>query len=137
MDKPTAIVACSLLDLGEEARQQHGSLESTKHVLRLHRSQTMPRDPNRIQDIIIQRDCPTTGGLEGCSFLLYDNGADANERTLIFPTIENLCRLCEAMTPNLFTQLYVIIQFGESALPDVFVLLQRKTQATYEHMLKK
>ena len=39
-----------------------------------------------------------------------------------------------AMAPNLFAQLYVIIAgFGESALPAVFVLLQRKT--TYEHML--
>ena len=33
-------------------------------------------------------------------------------------------------------QWYVIIAgFGESALPAVFVLLQRKAQATYEHML--
>ena len=38
MDKPTAIVARSLLDLGEEARQRHGSLDSTQHVLRLHHS---------------------------------------------------------------------------------------------------
>ena len=36
----------------------------------------------------------------------------------------------------MFAQLYVIIAgFGESALLAVFVLLQRKTQATYEHML--
>ena len=48
MDKPTAIVARSLLDLGEEARQRHGSLESTKRVLRLHRSRTMPMDHNRL-----------------------------------------------------------------------------------------
>ena len=60
MDKPTAIVARSLLDLGEEARQHHGSLESTKRALRLHRSLTMPRDPNRFQDIIIQGELATT-----------------------------------------------------------------------------
>ena len=28
-----------------------------------------------------------------------------------------------------------MLSFGESALPDVFVLLQRKTQATYEYMM--
>ena len=40
------------------------------------------------------------------------------------------------MAPNLFAQLYVIIAgFGESALPAVLVLLQRKTQATYKCML--
>ena len=82
----------------------------------------------------------------GRSFLLYDNGVDADERMLIFATIENLRRLSEAttwymdgnfaMAPNLFAQLYVIkAGFGESALPAVFLLLQRKTQATYEHML--
>ena len=54
MDKPTAIVARTLLNLGEEARQRHWSLQSTKRVLRLHRSLTMPRDPTRLQDIIIQ-----------------------------------------------------------------------------------
>ena len=99
----------------------------------------MARDPNRLQDIIIQGEWATTGGLAGRSFLLYDNGVDADERMLIFATIENLRRLSEsttwnmdgnfAMAPNLFAQLYVIIAgFGESALPAVFVLLQRKTQ---------
>ena len=73
-------------------------------------------------------------------------GLVADERMLIFATIENLRRLSEAttwymdgnfaMAPNHFAQLYVIIAgFGESALPAVFVLLQRKTQATYEHMM--
>ena len=33
MDKPTAIVASSLLDLGEEARQPQGSLEFRTKVL--------------------------------------------------------------------------------------------------------
>ena len=79
--------------------------------------------------------------MAGRSFLLYDNEVDADELMLIFATIENLHRLREAttrymdgnfaMAPNLFAQLYVIIAgLGESALSAVFVLLQRKTQAT-------
>ena len=64
-------------------------MESTKHVLRLHRSRTMPRDRKRLQDIIIQGEWATTGGLAGRSFLLYDNGVDADERMLL-----RLLRMC-------------------------------------------
>ena len=67
----------------------------------------------------------------------------AGERVIIFATEENLRRLWFmdgnfAMAPNLFRngQLYVIMSQANSGVvtPEVFALLQRKTQASYEYL---
>jgi hypothetical protein len=107
----------------------------------------MPRDPNTLQDVNIDGVWATTGGQNGERFLLDDNGVDADERIIIFATDNNLRRLSQAevwfmdgtfsSAPNIFMQLYVIlVKSGDLIVPAVFALLQRKTQTTYQNLLR-
>ena len=81
------------------------------------------------------------------TFLRYDNGTDAASRIVIFASEECLQLLSRSktwymdgnfkMSPKLFMQLYVIrVPLGETAVSVVYILLQKKTQTTYEEMLK-
>ena len=90
--------------------------------------------------------CQTVGP-NSTQFLYYDNSHEAEERVIIFSTEDHLHRLatCDtwcmdgtfSVAPRLFHQLYVIHgQIDNVFLPLVYVLLQRKTQTTYEIMLR-
>lgn len=79
--------------------------------------------------------------------MLYDNGSNSDERITIFATDDGLQLLSEAeewfmdgnfaLSPIEFQQLYVIrIQVKSIFITPVFCLLKRKTQSTYEQLIK-
>ena len=78
-------------------------------------------------------------------FLLHDNGSDADERVVIFAKEHHIQTLSDsdvwcmdgnfAIAPSISMQLYVIQGCASPVfVPLVYVLLQRKTQASYESM---
>ena len=80
-------------------------------------------------------------------FLLHDNGPDADERVVIFAKEHHIQTLADsdvwcmdgnfAMIPSIFMQLYVIQgRVSPVLVPLVYVLLQRKTQTSYESMFR-
>ena len=80
-------------------------------------------------------------------FHYYDNSPEAEECVIIFSTEDHLqglatCDTCYmdgtfSVAPRLLHQLYAIHgQIGNVFLPLAYVLLQRKTQTTYEIMLR-
>jgi len=79
--------------------------------------------------------------------LLYDNGSNSDDRITIFATDDGLKLLSEAeewfmdgnfaLSPTEFQQLYVIrIQVKTIFITPVFCLLKRKTQSSYEQLIK-
>ena len=80
--------------------------------------------------------------------LAYDNGQEANEHVIIFATEDHLQKLADcdvwcmdgnyAMAPGLFMQLYVIQgKVSGNFIPLAYCLLERKTQTSYEIMLRE
>ena len=100
-----------------------------------------------MKDLLVEGEWATTGGDDPKSFLLYDGGSDAISRMLIFAT-HNCLKLLSGSkvwfmdgnyktAPKQFLQLYVIwVPLGSTAVSVVYMLLQRKNQATYEEMLQ-
>lgn len=88
----------------------------------------------------------STGEPNNERFLLYDNGHESDERIIIFATNTCLSFLAEAnewymdgnftLALTFFQQLYVIrVQVRQIFITDVFCILEKKTQNTYEHIL--
>ncbi|KAF0765820.1 FLYWCH-type domain-containing protein [Aphis craccivora] len=119
--------------------------DTVKCILRRQRSKNCP-----INSTIIEGNWCTTGEPNFKRFLLYDNGSNSNERITIFATDDSLKLLSEAeewfmngnfaLSPTEFQQLYVIqiqlIQVKSIFITPVFCLLKRKTQSSYEKLIK-
>lgn len=80
------------------------------------------------------------------NFLVTDNG-DERERVIVFgsPACLRAASMAErwfmdgnfGIAPPGFSQLYIIrVPVGESAITAIYALLQRKTQASYEQLLR-
>ena len=116
-------------------------------TMRNARSTTHPRQPKKLSELTFSGPWLTTGGDSPRDFLQKDNGCGAPQRIVLFGTsaqVQHLASATEwyldgnfAMAPDLFTQLYIIrAPLGESAVTVLYILLERKTQATYEEMLE-
>lgn len=80
-------------------------------------------------------------------FFFYDNGTASDEHIIIFASESHLAQLAAsdtwcmdenfAMAPHIFMQLYVIqARVSNVFLPMTYILLQRKTQTSYEAMFR-
>ena len=116
-------------------------------TMRNARSKTHPRQPKKLSQLTFSGPWLTTGEDRPRDFLQKDNGCGASQRIVLFATSEQVQHLASAtewymdgnfaMAPALFTQLYIIrAPLGESAVTVLYILLERKTQATYEEMLE-
>ncbi|XP_063860926.1 uncharacterized protein LOC135101224 [Scylla paramamosain] len=138
-DQPNQILAFTVAALPAEVKARMPRSDSSKRVLRRIRAAHRPKDPQSLQELEIPDDWT--------SHLHYDNGPEADERIISFTTpnhLELLARCDEwcmdgtfSVAPRLFTQLYVIQGRVNSVyLPLVYVLLQRKTQSSYEQVFR-
>jgi len=146
-DKPNQILTFSTAALPDEVKARLPSADTSKRPLRRARAQHRPKDPQSLQELNISDEWAATIGDNPTRFLLYDNGPEADERVIIFATQQHLQKLAECTTwcmdgtfsvaPRIFHQLYVIQGHVNGVfMPLVFALLQRKTQTTYEEMLR-
>lgn len=145
-DKPNQIFTFSTAAAPDEVKTRLPTADTVKRVLRRTRAAHRPKDPQRLQDLVIENQWTQTAGDAPTAFLHFDNGPDADERVVVFSTQDHLQRLasCDtwcmdgtfAVAPHLFGQLYVIHGSVNGVfLPLVYALLQRKTQTTYETLL--
>ena len=115
-------------------------------TMRKARSATHPTEVKKLADLTFEGDWLTTGGTNPEQFLQADNGRHSEERIVLFATRGQLELLSSAtewfvdgnfgMSPELFMQLYIIrVPLDETAVTALYILLERKTQATYEEML--
>ena len=100
-----------------------------------------------MKDLVIEDEWKTTGSLEPRPFLIYDSGPDTPSRILVFGSEECLWLISKSkpwymdgnfkMAPRGFLQLHVIrVPLGTTAVPTLYMLLQKKKQATYEEMFR-
>jgi hypothetical protein len=86
-------------------------------------------------------------GNRGVNFLLYDSGAEDENRMMIFGTTNSIASLSRSLkihadgtfkvTPAPFKQLYVLhFEENEKLFPAAFILLSGKTRALYDEMLQ-
>ena len=80
----------------------------------------MPANPKTLNQLVIQGQLATTGGLNPVRFLLHDNGPvnPLNSRIVIYATDDQLNRMARAnrwyadgnfkLVPTIFKQLYVV-----------------------------
>ena len=146
-DKPNQILTFSTATALDEVKARLPQPDTVKRVLRRARAQHRPKDPSSLQELTIPNHWSQTVGPNTTQFLYYDNSHEAEECGIIFSTEDHLHRLatCDtwcmdgtfSVAPWLFHQLYVIHgQIDNVFLPLAYVLLQRKTQTTYEIMLR-
>ena len=146
-DKPNQILTFAAAAAPDEVQARLPAAETIKRVLRRVRAHHRPKDPNTLHELIIEGQWSQTSGEHPTTFLKYDNGQDADERVVIFATDAHLQQLasCEvwcmdgtfAVAPRLFHQLYVVQgKCNGVFLPLAYALLQRKTQTSYEVMLR-
>lgn len=144
-DKPAVVYANSVAQLDEAAMAELPSVDICKRTIRNQRDPEFPVVPNLLQDLLIQGEWTQT--IDGRRFLLFDNGAEAESRILVFATDSQLQQLAEAvrwmmdgnfaMAPRLFSQLYVIrVPLGTSTIPVAFAFLQHQRQSTYEELFQ-
>ena len=145
-DKPNQIIADVIGKLKSSDAIQINR-EACRRTLRRTRAKHRPVEPKTLQELTIPDEWTVTAGPTPVQFLIYDNGANADERVMVFSTSEDLTHLAESRTwfmdgtfavcPNLFTQLYVIHgKVGSSTCPLVYALLQKKTFSTYETLFQ-
>ena len=145
LDKPNQIFTHANAQLPDDTKAYIPSSDTCKRVLRRVRAQHRPREPQTLQELDIDGAWPMTRGENPQPFLLHDNGPDADERVVIFAKEHHIQKLADsdvwcmdgnfAMAPSIFMQLYVIQgRVSGVFVPLVYVLLQRKTQASYESM---
>jgi hypothetical protein len=145
--KPNHIFTFGTSELSDDAKVHLPDAQTCKRLLRKIRSKHRPQDPASLLELVIPDEWSQTTGDNPVQFLLYDNGVDAPERIIMFATDDHLRKLaaCDiwcmdgtfSVAPHLFHQLYVIQgKVGAYFVPLVYVLLQRKTQASYEEMLR-
>jgi len=145
-NRPNQIYTAANAQLPDEVKAILPSSDTCKRVLRRARSRHHPPEPQRLQDFIVDGSWSLTTGEDPQQFLLYDNGPDADERIVMFGTVDQVQKLATsdvwcmdgnfAMAPRIFKQLYVIQgRVSGVFVPLVYILLQRKTQTSYESML--
>ncbi|KAK2151041.1 hypothetical protein LSH36_378g02055 [Paralvinella palmiformis] len=77
-------------------------------------------------------------------FLIFDNGPDIDSRIIVFGASDALKHLTHGtwmdgnhVAPHGFCQLYIIrCPLGNTAVSAIYALLQRKSQHTYENLLR-
>lgn len=134
-DRPNQILTFSTATARDEVKARLPQPDSQESVSRA-RAQHRPKDPSSLQELTIPNHWSQTVGTNPTQFLHYDNGPEAEERVIIFSTDGTF-----SVAPRLFHQLYVIQgQIDNVFLPLAYVLLQHKTQTTYEirlHVLEQ
>ncbi|XP_064462717.1 uncharacterized protein LOC135373447 [Ornithodoros turicata] len=146
-EKPASVVRRVLQDLSAEEKARMTSEDSIKRSIRQQRALSYPPDPEWLADLVIEEEWRTTGGIQPELFLFHDNGPAADTRLLVFGTEDCLRALADSdywfmdgtfdFAPKNFTQLYVIlVPLGEAAVPVVYALMEKKTQACYEELLR-
>ena len=147
LDKPNQIFIFTNAEVPDEVKIRLPSADTCKRSIRRNRALHRPRDPQNLQELEINGEWTMTSGENPVRFLLHDNGTDSDERVIIFATEAHLQELARsekwsmdgnfAMAPHIFMQLYVIQGFVSGCfLPLAYVLLQRKTQTSYEVMFR-
>ena len=145
-DKPNQILSFAAAAVLDEVQARLPAAETIKRVLRGVRANHRLKDPNTLRELITEGQWSQTSGEYPTTFLKYDNGADADERVVIFATEVHLQQLasCEvwcmdgtfAVAPRLFHQLYVVQgKYNGVFLPFAYALFQRKSQTSDEAML--
>ena len=121
--------------------------ESVKRTLRNQRLNLLPAVPDSLHDLVIDGIWSQTSGPHSQQFLIDDNGPDTDSRVIVFGASDVLRHLStaevwymdgnHAVAPQGFKQLHVIrCPLGNTAISVVYALLQRKTQETYEILLR-
>lgn len=129
----------------QECRMSLGESGSLKRYIRRYVHEGRPKDPDSLEELIIDGDWKLT---DGERFLIYDNGPNSNNRIIIFGTDICLKQLSEAKTwfmdgtfksaPALFKQIYIIrVPLVTSAISCVYAFLQKKTEDTYEELFSE
>lgn len=146
-DKPNQIFTFATSQAPDDVKAHLPSADTCKRVLRRARALHCPSEPQSLQDLNIDGEWAMTQGDNPTRFLLYDNGTAADERIIIFASETHLAQLAAsdtwcmdgnfAMAPHIFMQLYVIqARVSNVFLPMIYILLQRKTQTSYEAMFR-
>ncbi|KAB0805386.1 hypothetical protein PPYR_02356 [Photinus pyralis] len=144
--KPIQIYAEAVQQLPNSTRAVLPTEDAIKRTLRNHKGAKFP-DPQSLQELLIEGDWRTTGEPNNERFLLHDNGPNSDERVIIFATDGCLVHLANStawfvdgnfsLAPNLFLQLYVVrVKIQGLFVTCAYSLLQRKTQTSYEIMLR-
>ena len=87
MDKPNQIYTFANADIQDEVKTRPPCAETC--WLRRVRAPHQPRDPQTPQELVLTDEWTTTLGENPVTFLLYDNGPDADERVL-FATVDHM-----------------------------------------------
>lgn len=144
--KPAQIYAQAVSQCDDDVRALISSADTCKRTLRNQRP--TPPVPHRLQDLgELPNEFTKTVGPNPEEFLIYDNGANAYNRILVFGTSGGLKHLAGAetlyrdgnfaMAANIFKQLYVIrVPFGETSITSVYALLPSKTRTTYKELFQ-
>jgi hypothetical protein len=147
LDKPNQIITHANAQLTDDAKTYIPSSDSCKRVLRRVRAQHRPREPQTLHELDIDGAWSMTTADNPQPFHLHDNAPDADERVMIFAKEHHIQKLADsdawcmddnfAMAPSIAMQLYVIQgRVSGVCVPLVYVLLQRKTQTSYESMFR-
>lgn len=147
LDKPNQIFTFATASVADAVKARLPAADTCKRVLRRARASNRPKEPQSLQELTISGEWAVTAGDSPVQFLLYDSGPDSDERVIIFATEEHLQQLAAAdtwcmdgnfaMAPSVFMQLYVIQGRVDGIfLPLAYALLQRKTQSSYEVLLR-
>ncbi|XP_066950862.1 uncharacterized protein [Macrobrachium rosenbergii] len=140
------IVADSLESMTQDGRIAMGNINTVKRYVQRKRQEGRPKDPESLKDLKILGEWTMTRGEHSVPFLLHDNGAEANNRIIIFATRDAMDHLAKAHTwymdgtfasaPVLFEQLFVIrAPLGDSAISCVYGFLSGRSQEIYQEFL--
>jgi hypothetical protein len=133
------------ISLSQAVQGQMPQVDSIIRTIQRTRQQEgrAPPTPSNLRELVIPVIYENTS--LGVKFLQFDSG-NADDRILIFATIDNLDRLASCnhwyadgtfkSTPPLFAQVYAIhgLKYNK-VIPSVFALLPNKTEATYDRLL--
>ena len=133
--------------LGDDAQLAIGHDANLRRLIQRTRRKERPAVPETVADIVIDGDYVNTIGDDPASFLIYDNGQDADSRIIVFASNADLRIMAEAniwymdgnyaMAPRGFLQLYVIrATVGNVTVSVAYALLQNKTQDAYEELFQ-
>ncbi|CAN7946623.1 unnamed protein product [Ixodes hexagonus] len=146
-EPPSRLLAQALSNSSTAVRENIGKLETVRRDLRKQESRLRPTEPQSTTELQVTDIWAATGGDLPQPFLIYDNGSERLDRTLVFASTEQLRALCTSRTwymdgtlsvcPRLFKQLYVLrCAVGESSVACVYALLPGKSLATYEELFQ-
>lgn len=146
-ERPATIVSAKLAELPAAARQLASEEDAMKKMIRRVRKGQAPPVPASLSELTIEGEWTQTSGPTPEPFLIYDNGQNSDSRIVVFASPPALRTLSTAdtwfmdgnfaMAPPGFLQLYVIrVPLGSTTVGIAYALLQRKTQDTYEELLR-